>query len=245
MMTRPGFLRHGRPPAPTDDAGFTLVELLAAMAIFSILMALVSAALLSGMTSVSHLAQRSEQQASDRVVSETISRILRYAVGPERARAAFESVSATSLVFYSASGFAGSNDRPNRIEVRFDPATDLVVLTVTPPMLNPDADSSIASADSWTWPSAGANSRVLMRSTNGQSPIAFSVRLRCFKTTPACPVRAPGTVITTALLPANALDEFENEYVESVVLSVGDPDYPDNLVTQQVRMQNLYRVSGV
>jgi hypothetical protein len=52
-------------------------------------------------------------------------------------------------------------------------------------------------------------------------------------------------VITTALLPANALDEFENEYVESVVLTVGDPEYPDNLVTQQVRMQNLYRVSGV
>ena len=32
MMTGPRFLRHRRPPAPTGDDGFTLVELLAAMA---------------------------------------------------------------------------------------------------------------------------------------------------------------------------------------------------------------------
>lgn len=244
-MTRPRILQRIRPSAPTGEAGFTLVELLAAMAIFGILMALVSSALLSGMTSVSHLAQRSEQQASDRVVSETISRLLRYAVAPERARAAFESVSATSVVFYSASGFAGSNDRPNRIDIRFDPVTELLMLTVTPPVLNPDADSSYASADSWTWPAAGADSRVLMRSRNGQAPVAFTFHLNCFKTTPPCPVRAPGTVITTALLPASMIDEYENEYVQSVVVSVGDPDYPENVVTQQVRMQNLYRVSGV
>ena len=84
VMTGSGILKRRRSPTPTGDAGFTLVELLAAMAIFSILMALVSSALLSGMTSVSHLAKRSEQQASDRITSEAISRLLRYAVGPER-----------------------------------------------------------------------------------------------------------------------------------------------------------------
>ena len=228
--------------AETGDAGFTLVELLTAMAIFGILMALMSSAMLSGMKGVSHLALRSEEQATDRQVSETVSRLLRYAVNPEMSfyvtMPGVVSASSTSITFYSSSGYAGANDRPNKVHIWFDPAKKLVYMTVMPAMLNPDVDSSTVTADSWTWATPTlADRRVLMRSSTNVSPLNFSVRVRCYQNT--CPSRAPGGDITTGV--ESAVTPDANEYVESVVLTVGDPAYPDTRLVQQVRLPNLWK----
>lgn len=223
--------------ADSADSGFTLVELLTAMAIFGILMAMMSAAMLSGMNGVSHLAIRSEQQSTDRLVSETVTRLLRYAVAPE-GKQGIELITPDSIRFYSASGFAGSNDRPNRVYIRFE--SDKVKMTVTPGEVNPDMDTTSGTpGDTWIWPAEGAVERVLMRGTHGVSPLVFSAKLRCFPI--GCTNRPPTEVITTATLPTTANEE--DEYVDSVVVTVGDPDYPENQITQQVRLQNLWKTA--
>jgi prepilin-type N-terminal cleavage/methylation domain-containing protein len=225
--------------AGRDDEGFTLVELLAAMGIFSILMAMISATMLSGMTSIGHIAKRSQQQGTYQLVSESVSRLLRYTVAPESTIYAIPSAGKYAITFYSASGFGASNDRPNKVHLWFDPATKLVKMTVMPAVLNPDTDGLVSTPDSWTWATPTTTDvRVLMRSDTTTSPIRFSVRVRC-SVTVSCPVRAANGDITPVAETALVIDPSK-EFFESVVVSVGDPADPKNQITQQVRLQNVY-----
>jgi prepilin-type N-terminal cleavage/methylation domain-containing protein len=220
-----------------DDDGFTLVELLAAMGIFSILMAMISATMLGGMTSIGHIAKRTQQQATYEQVSETISRLLRYTVSPESPISPIVSAGKDAITFYSASGFGSSNDRPNKVHVWFDSTSKLVKMTVMPAILNPDTDGLASTADSWTWSTPTTSDiRVLMKSDTTASPVNFSVRVRC-KTAP-CPTRPANGDITPNT--ETTLSIGSTEFFESVVVTVGDAGDTPNRITQQVRLQNVY-----
>jgi len=223
------------------DDGFTLVELLAAMGVFSILMAMISATMLGGMTSIGHIAKRTQQQATYAQVSESISRLLRYTVSPESPISAIPSAGKDGITFYSASGFGASNDRPNKVHVWFDASTKLVKMTVVPAVLNADTDGLNSTADSWTWATpTTADTRVLMRSDTTTSPVNFSVRVRCQDkaTCPPRPLTPPNGDITPVSETALSIDS--KEFFESVVVTVGDAGDPVNRITQQVRLQNTY-----
>jgi prepilin-type N-terminal cleavage/methylation domain-containing protein len=226
----------------------TLVELMAAMAIFSILMAMVSAAMLGGMNSIRHLSQKSEEQTRWMQTSETISRMLRYASNPELAKASIVWASPTSLRFYSSSGISGSNDRPNLIDVRYTASTGLVTLMVYPLPRNPDIDANVSTADAWkypTWeksswavvePSTSAYTRTLMKAPTAASPMAFSIRVRCNK--PPCPTRPDNGDITPTIEGVPPITV--GEYYDSVLMSIGDAADDANRITQQVRLPNLH-----
>ncbi len=220
-----------------EDGGFTLVELLAAMGIFSILMAMISATMLGGMTSIGHIAKRTQQQVTYQQVSETVSRLLRYTVSPESPISAIPSAGKNAITFYSASGYGAANDRPNKVHVWFDSATKLVKMTVMPAVLNPDTDGLASTADSWTWATpTAADTRVLMKSDTTTSPVSFSVRVRC--NVAPCPTRPVNGDITPVTETALTIDS--KEFFESVVVTVGDASDPVNRITQQVRLQNTY-----
>jgi len=242
-----------RRAAHESDAGFTLVELLAAMAVFSMLMAMISSAMLGGMNSVGHLAKKSDQQATWSQTSETISRLLRYAANPELSKSSIVWASPTSLRFYSASGISGSNDRPNLVDIRFNTTTKLVTLVVYPLSLNPDLDASSGTADAWKYPTWETQAltatgvpaaiapyiRTVMKSDTATSPISLSVRVRCAK--PPCPTRPANGDITPASEGAPPINA--SEYYDSVVVTIGDPTDTANRLTQQVRLPNLHPLS--
>ena len=232
--------------ADTGDEGFTLVELLAAMAIFSILMAMISAVLLSGISGLTHLAQSNEDQMVHQRVAESVARVLRYAGKPEITRDAFVSASSTSLTFYSSSGFALSNDIPNKVHIWFDPTTKNVYMSVIPATMNPDNDGVSSTPDTWQWvtePAVPADPtkdtfayrHVLMKSDTTTSPIHFKLLLGCLQS--GCGTRAPGTLLNgTTEAPVVLTTQ---ELVQSVEVIVGDPSDAKNSVRQQVRLQNL------
>jgi prepilin-type N-terminal cleavage/methylation domain-containing protein len=226
------------------DDGFTLVELMTAMAIFTLLMALVSAALLNSLKSVGSEMAKTDSQAVNAQVAETIARLLRYAVAPETGRYAIESVTATSLSFYTASGYAQSNDRPNWVRIAWNPATKQVTLAVVPPSLNPDNDGVSSTPDMWTWANTQtAPTKPLLTTTSSTPPIKFTALVRCNKT--PCPSRTPGVGVTFATpSPTPSPTAIgTTEFIDSIIVTVGDPALPANQVSQQVRLQNLYPLS--
>ena len=241
--------------AENGDEGFTLVELLAAMAIFSILMAMISAVLLSGISGLTHLAKSNEDQMVNQRVAESVARVLRYAGKPEITRDAFVCASSTSLVFYSSSGFALSNDVPNKVHIWFDSTTKNMYMSIIPATMNPDNDGVSSTPDTWQWATASAcpanpandpvaYRHVLMKSdpeTPTTSPLHFKVLLGCLQS--GCATRSPGTLLNgTTEAPVTLTTQ---EIVQSVEVIVGDPTVgsdgklPSNTVSQQVRLQNL------
>jgi prepilin-type N-terminal cleavage/methylation domain-containing protein len=238
--------RRGIRIAEEREDGFTLVELMTAMAIFTALMGLVSAAMLGGLKTLGQVTAKSDQQARNSQVAETISRLLRYAVAPERGRYAIESVTANSLSFYTASGYAQSNDRPNWVRIAWDPTTKRVTLAVVPPTLNPDNDGVTSTPDTWTWANTQtAPTKVLLTSPSATAPIKFTALVRCHEA--PCPTRTPGVGVTFATPTPTASPSPTSigatEFIDSIIVTVGDPTQPSNQITQQVRLPNLYPLS--
>lgn len=75
-------LRAGRRPDERDERGLTLVELLVAMGVFSVIMAVVTAGVVSALRTVRAADVASERQAEQQNAIVWISRLLRYADNP-------------------------------------------------------------------------------------------------------------------------------------------------------------------
>ena len=71
---------------PEQDAGFSLVELLTAMAIFSILMVMVGAATLAGFSAIRDVSSRSEAQQKEQNAAEWATRLIRSPRSPRARR---------------------------------------------------------------------------------------------------------------------------------------------------------------
>lgn len=218
-----------RPPRldPEQDAGFSLVELLTAMAIFSVLMVMVGAATLAGFSAIRDVSSRSESQQKEQNAAEWATRLIRFAAIPEGKTSAIEAVGPAMIDLYTYSGTGAKNDVPYRARLSVVTNADGTRSLVS------DVYTPTAVAGGWTWNDPPAR-RDLVRLPAGTAD-PFAVKLFRCPTTTECLVPenvTPGVVTT----PVNAGDGYTFTAVE---ISIGDLTDPRNLLTQQVRLVNL------
>ena len=211
----------------TGEGGFSLIELMVALGIFSLLMVIVGAVTLSAFRAIREATLRSDIQVQSQNAMEWASRLLRYADIPDDGTTAIEDASATGLTVYTYSGTGDVQDAPYRArlftQVQADGAIDLMSEVVTPVKVD----------GSWTWPGPGMTRRLLSVPEGVGSPIDIAYYICDPETFCANPVAyAPdgsGPLLDAAstLVPAY------------LVVSIGDPSVPNTRVTQTVKLVNL------
>lgn len=145
------------------DEGFSLIELIVAMGIFSLLMVIVTTIFVQGLRGVTELNADSNVQQDQQNAALWIQRLLRYIDNPWEGSAppaAIDAASSTSVTFYTfaAAGTADNDRKPFKVTVK-QSGTD-VVSEVTNP---------VASAGTYTWPGTPAT-RTLVRGTTTHVP---------------------------------------------------------------------------
>ncbi len=233
-----------------DDGGFSVLELMTAMAVFSILMIMVGAAVLTGLSSIKDIGTRSSQQADAQNAAEWISRQLRYADAPENVTWPIVAASPTEISFYTYSGSGAKHDVPYLVRLFVTTTTGAEITSpcavTTVPTSGAKWKNLCASVTTprrtvggWEWyPSPSTLpqpfTRQLMRvpAANG-SPLSLAVYAGRPDTVPL-PSPSAVTPSTLGALPLTV----DVDVPEYVVVQIGDPTEPDNVVTQQVRLEN-------
>ncbi len=212
----------------SDDRGFSLIELIVALGIFSLLMIIVGALSVSAFRAIREATTRSEIQTQSQNAMEWTSRLLRYADAPPGGTTAIQDASVDDITVYTYSGTGEVADAPYRARVftrvNADGDTD-VVSEVTDPV---DVDGE------WTWPGPARERRLLTVSAEeGDSPLQISYFVCDPEDNCANPVEFEPSG-TGPLLPADSL--LVPAYL---VVSIGDASVPDTRVTQTVKLVNL------
>lgn len=215
-------------PAVPPDAGFTLVELLVAIGVFSILMVMVGSATLTGFAAIREASTRSSIQQQSQNAMEWSSRLLRYAEVPEGVATALPEATASAVTAYSYSGTGGKADVPYKVRLAVvaqpDGTKDVVSDVWTPTRIN----------GGWTYAEAPLR-RILLTVPAGVSGSPLS--LQYFACTPTAGCAATRRAVTPNA--SGPLTLGASEVPESIVLSIGDPSLPSSLVTQSVKLVNL------
>lgn len=210
------------------DGGFTLVELLVAIGVFSILMVMVGSATLTGFAAIREATSRSTIQQQSQNAMEWTSRLLRYADIPEGFTTALPEATASAVTAYSYSGTGSKADVPYKVRLsvvaQADGTQDVVSDVWTPTRIS----------GGWTYPSAPRR-RILLSvpADVGGVPLALQY-FACTPTTGCAATRRAVTPNLTGPLTLGAA-----EVPESIVVSLGDPSLPSSLVTQSVKLVNL------
>lgn len=217
-----------RAPRPPDDAGFSLIELIVAMGIFSLLMVIVGALSISAFRAIGEATTRSDIQTQSQNAMEWASRLLRYADIPTGGTTAIFDASETGVTAYSYSGTGAVADVPYLVRLRTETGADgttAVISEVTTP-------SKVNGA--WTWTGSPARRRLLaIDDASAGSPL----RIEYYACDPATDCATPQRIQPDGSGPL--LDPGSTLVPAYLVVSLGDPSVPDRLVTQTVKLVNL------
>jgi type II secretory pathway pseudopilin PulG len=227
--------RRGQDPAMTPrrswDEGSTLVELMTAMAVFSVLMALVGGATLSMFSGINGASQRGEVQQESQNAMEWATRLVRYADVPEGQTVAITSAGPASVDLFTYSGTGQKNDVPYRARLY------VTTLANGQRAVYSDVWTPQKVAGGWNWtPTARPTpaTRLLLTVPAGTgSPL----QLRYYACTPTAGCAATRREVTPLVPGALTLGALE--VPESVTVTIGDPNKADSLVTQDVKLVNL------
>ena len=240
-MTRRFASRDAHRRANSDDAGFSLIELVTSMAVFSILVIIVGAAMLAAFSAIRDTTARSDAQAQAQNATEWSSRLLRFSTTPLGQTGAIVDASKASITFYSDAGLAGRNDAPAKVRLYVQANAD-GTQTVRSQVWAPTQTST-----GWTW-AATATSRDLLTVPKGATtPLAVSVyvcdpNVSCYSPE-TCAAMVPTCTSTTwrdaTPVTSGALALGATELPKAVRITVGDARYPELQVTQTVRLVNL------
>lgn len=219
--------RTSRRCAAEGEAGFSLIELIVALGLFSLLMVIVTGLSIAALRGISEASRRAELQVQSQNAMEWISRLVRYADVPDGGTTAIEDASATGLTAYSYSGTGEISDAPYRIRLFTEPGPDdstVVVSEVTTP---------VRTADGWAWTGQVQQRRLLsLPARLGTEPLSIEY----FVCDPDdCSVPSPYTPTGTGPLLA-ADSPLVPAYLQ---VSLGDPNLPDTQVTQMIDLVNL------
>ena len=212
---------------PTDaDGGFTLIELVVAMAVFSVLMIMVGAITLSGFSSIRAITSRSEIQQESQNAAEWATRLIRYTALPEGQTAAITAAGPSAIRLFTYSGTGSKNDVPYEaylfVVANADGTSSLVSDVWTP----------TAVSGGWTWNEAPARRELLRVPAGVGTPL--SIRVFACNALTGCASREEVTPASYG-----PITLAEGRVLESVEFSIGDPANARNRVTQQVRLVNL------
>ena len=217
---------RARSGAGRSDEGTTLIELMVAMGIFSILMVVVGAATLSLFSSIREATGRSQAQSETQNSMEWAARLLAYAQAPDEETPVMPEATRTSVTVYSYPGLGSVLDAPWK--VRLSTVTSGRETSVVS-----DAWAPIRSGSSWTWTSTPRH-RVLL--TAPTVPNSSPLLLRYFVCTPSL-----GCTDSTEVNPnaSGPLPIAASQTPATVLVSIGDPGRPNTVVTQSIRLVNL------
>lgn len=224
-MSRPRRVASGRSQA---DSGFSLIELIVAMGIFSLLMVIVGALSLSAFRAIREATTRSDIQTQSQNAMEWASRLLRYADVPTGGTTALADASGTGVTVYTYSGTGDVSDAPYRArlftESRPDGSAAVISEVTTPTKVN----------GSWVWTGSPRRRQLLtVEDASAGSPL----RIEYFACDPANDCATPQRIQPDGTGPL--LDPGSTLVPAYLVVSLGDPSVPDRLVTQTVKLVNL------
>lgn len=209
-----------------DDRGFTIVEVVTAMALLGGLMVIVGGAMLSAFSGLNTAMTRTDEQAQAQTAAEWAGRLLRYMAVPEGQASAVVEASASSITFFTESGTGGKHDVPYRarlyIVTNADGTRSMCAQVWTPTQVS----------GGWTWSGTPVTRTLLTLPSTATTPMLVAVWVRNPITVPEAAARNATPASSAALTLA------VGEQVESVVVQVGDRNDPRSLVTQQVRVVN-------
>ncbi len=213
------------------DEGFTLTELMMAVAVFSVVMAVVGGAMLGGFSAIRDVLGKTDSQAQVQNSAEWVTRLLRYMDIPEGGTVAMEEATATSTTFYSYSGTGTRPDAPYKVRLWTDAQPDgsrtLHSLVVTPTRTD----------TGWIWPAmtaANGTVRDLLTVEAGAGE-PMSLQLKACNALTDCAETIRDVVLPVSGMPVLATGEVPYQ----VTVRLGDPRTPALQAVQQVRLVNL------
>ena len=212
-----------------SDEGFSLTELLMAMAIFAVVMAIVGGAMLGGFTTIRDVLTGVDREATVQNAAEWTGRMVRYMDVPDGGTTSIEEVTPTSMSFYTYSGQGARADVPMRVrlwtQTNADGSKTLKSLIVEPTR----TDSG------WTFPTlATQNGKVRdLLTVDSGAPVTFALQVCNSLTTCSDSIRS----VTLPLSGMPTLAAGEVPY--KVTVTLGDPAEPANQVVQTIRTVNL------
>lgn len=219
---RPASARQERP----DESGFSLIELLVALGIFSILMVIVTALTITSLRAISEARQRSDLQVESQNAMEWISRLLKYADVPEGGSTAIQDASADSITVYTYSGTGDVPDAPYRARVFTEPGEDGSTVLVT------EVTSPVRVDGGWAWSGPTQQRRLLtLPSVLGDVPLSIEYWVCDPDDCQPSPYSPTGT--------GPLLDPDSTLVPAYLVVSLGDPSLPDTQVRQTIELVNL------
>jgi len=208
------------------DGGFSLIELVVAMGIFSLLMVIMGALSISAFGAIREATSRSEIQTRSQNAMEWTSRLLRYADSPEDGSAAIFDASATGLSAYTYAGTGEVADVPSRVriftELQVDGSTAVITEVIEPTRVNGE----------WVWTGTPKRRTLLTIDDAVGSPLGIEY----YVCDPEDGCSNPQIVTPTGsgpLLPSDST--LVPAYL---VVSLGDPSVPNTRVTQTVKLVN-------
>jgi prepilin-type N-terminal cleavage/methylation domain-containing protein len=243
--------------ASAEDAGFTLVELLTAMAVFAVLMLIVGAATLSGFSDIRNVNTRANAQQETQNAQEWVLRLMGYTVIPPKETVAITEATPTSVTFYTYAGVGQirmqGQDRVDAVPLNDVPYKARIYTVLESPDgtdpgdLTPPAPVRKVISEVWTphkiafgggwkwdWPDNDANRSRRVLLTLPQSagvPLNFKYytcdKYDCYNT------RGPVAPTGGQLIPPSI------EVPESIEVTIGDPNEPASLLNQTIRLVNL------
>ena len=224
-----------RSRASRCDAGFTAVELVVALGIFSVIAIISSVAMIGAFDGIRQVSSGTELQVQSQNSAEWASRLLRYTAAPPGDSAAVVSAGPTSITVNTWSGTGDDPDAPYRARLMVLPDAEgyALVSDVAPGQLVNGA---------WTWSGdwqaagvpAGADRRVLLQVPTAVGP-PLSVRVFACKPLEGCAQTERN--VTPAVTGPVAL--ATGEQVVAIDIVLGDVDDPANAVSQRIGLVNL------
>lgn len=222
---------------PRPDAGVSLVELLVAAAVGSVVLVGVGTVAVGALTASRTIAVRSGIGADSRLAGEALTRSLRTAVRPKGEDAALIAGTATGVRFYALlnrSGAAQTTDAvPSLVELGWDGGCVTRRITPGVPVPNPSSGGPY-----WTWTPGGA-AVCLVRTTTAPAYSYYAV-----------PVVSSGGVDTAPVaLTAGALGTSDLATVQSVqvaltVVAPNHPEVPGASLLSRVTLTNVLTDTG-
>lgn len=220
----------------SKDDGYTVIELMVSLAVFSVLAIISATAMLNIFAGIRQVAAQSNELAQAQNTAEWVSRLIRYTADPAGVEAPIVQAGPESIVLYSFSGTGQRNDVPYKVRVmtleQSDGTRD-VISDVAPGVL---IDGEWQWSGNWmgTEIPAGAVRRYLL-STQSDADAPMTLEVWACQTLEDCDASMRNV---TPLTPGPLLLD-EGEVPQYVTLVLGKTTDPLNSVRQQVRLVNL------
>lgn len=210
-----------------DDAGFTLVELMVSLGVFSILMIIVGGVIIWGFGAIRQVSARSDAQTEAQNAAEWAARLLAYTDSPDLTTGAITEAGPTSITFYTYSGTGAKYGVPYkaRLYVATLPNGQKVVRSA---IFTPTQNGT-----TWTWSSTATTRDLLTVPAGSASPLSVHVDV-CDPTTNCATTWRDATPAASGPLSLGVL-----EVPQQVRITVGNPAQPSLQVSQTTRLVNL------